>query len=89
MPTGTGKTETMLSVLISSMCKRVLVVVPSDALRAQIAEKFETLGILKIPGNKILAEKALRPVVGRLTSGPKSSTDVDSPPCQASCRLSF
>lgn len=77
MPTGTGKTETMLSVLISSMCERVLVVVPSDALRTQIAEKFETLGILKIPGNKILAETALRPVVGRLTSGPKTSTDVD------------
>lgn len=77
MPTGTGKTETMLSVLISSMCKRVLVVVPSNALRMQIAEKFESLGILKIPSAKILAETAQHPVVGRLTSGPKSLTDVD------------
>lgn len=77
MPTGTGKTETMLSVLVSCMCERVLVVVPSDALRTQIAEKFETLGVLKVPGNKILAETTQRPVVGRLTSGPKSPSDVD------------
>jgi superfamily II DNA or RNA helicase len=78
MPTGTGKTETMLSVLISARCERVLVVVPTDALRTQIAEKFETLGVLKTPNNRILEESAHRPVVGRLTSGPTSPDDVDS-----------
>ena len=44
MPTGTGKTETMLSILVSARCERVLVVVPTDALRTQIADKFLTLG---------------------------------------------
>jgi len=37
MPTGTGKTETMLSVLVSAICSRVLVVVPTDPLRTQRA----------------------------------------------------
>ncbi len=47
MPTGTGKTETMLSVLTSERCKKLLITVPSDALRTQIAEKFIKLGLLK------------------------------------------
>jgi hypothetical protein len=64
MPTGTGKTETMLSVLISACCPRVLVVVPTDALRAQIADKFLTLGILKLQGAAILGDGALHPSCG-------------------------
>jgi superfamily II DNA or RNA helicase len=47
MPTGTGKTETMLSLLIAGDCKKLLVVVPTDALRSQITEKFISLGLLK------------------------------------------
>lgn len=47
MPTGTGKTETMLSFLVANQCTRTLVVVPSDALRTQIGGKYETLGLLK------------------------------------------
>ena len=47
MPTGTGKTETMLSLLVAVPCPRILVVVPTDALRTQIGRKFLTLGILK------------------------------------------
>ena len=47
MPTGTGKTETMLSILVANKCRKVLVTVPSDALRAQLTHKFLTLGILK------------------------------------------
>ncbi|MCD1267247.1 DEAD/DEAH box helicase family protein, partial [Shinella sumterensis] len=45
MPTGTGKTETMLAAYCHSPAQ-TLVVVPSDALRTQIAEKFVTLGVL-------------------------------------------
>ena len=41
MPTGTGKTETMLCSLIAGKLKKVLVTVPSDALRSQIANKFQ------------------------------------------------
>ena len=77
MPTGTGKTETMLSTLTSTDCPRVLVVVPTDALRTQIAEKFETLGLLKVAGNAVLAATAKRPVVGTLLSLPKTVAAVD------------
>lgn len=43
MPTGTGKTETMLALNARQQFDRLLVVVPTDALREQIAGKFETL----------------------------------------------
>ncbi|MGF7192351.1 superfamily II DNA or RNA helicase [Robbsia andropogonis] len=66
LPTGTGKTETMLGVLTSTPCERVIVVVPTDALRTQIAEKFLTLGLLKAHRSTILAENAQFPVVGLL-----------------------
>ena len=77
MPTGTGKTETMLAAVVSATCDRVLVLVPTDALRTQIAEKFLTLGVLKRPGNAVLAEQALRPVVGTLVKKPKTPEEVD------------
>src|SRR5882724_2753293 len=47
MPTGTGKTETMLALNARQRFERLLVVVPTDALREQIAGKFETFGVLK------------------------------------------
>ncbi|MFG1873207.1 DEAD/DEAH box helicase family protein [Sphaerisporangium sp. NPDC049003] len=47
MPTGTGKTETMVALLVAGRVERLLVIVPSDALRDQIAIKFERLGLLK------------------------------------------
>jgi superfamily II DNA or RNA helicase len=65
LPTGTGKTETMLSLLVSNKCKRVLVIVPSDALRKQITEKFEILGHLKKFG--IVDDLGINPIVGVLT----------------------
>ena len=47
MPTGTGKTETMLGIMVAAQCKKVLVTVPHDALRGQIFNKFLTLGCLR------------------------------------------
>lgn len=46
LPTGTGKTETMLSSLIYNQIPKLLVLVPSNALRNQLSEKFSSLGIL-------------------------------------------
>jgi primosomal protein N' len=46
MPTGTGKTEVMLSTLVSENCKKVVVIVPSTSLRDQIFDKFISLGFL-------------------------------------------
>jgi superfamily II DNA or RNA helicase len=76
MPTGTGKTETMLSVLLSKGCSRVLVIVPTDALRTQIAEKFLSLGILK--RNKVIQDTALHPIVGTLKHRPRTPEEVDT-----------
>lgn len=76
MPTGMGKTETMLSVLISAQCRKLFVVVPTDALRAQIAGKFLGLGILKEFG--IVSEQAGYPIVGVLKHRPEAVEDVDS-----------
>lgn len=67
MPTGTGKTETMLATLVSNCCRRLLVSVPSDSLRTQISDKFITLGLLKEFG--IVDSSCLNPIVGILHSG--------------------
>jgi superfamily II DNA or RNA helicase len=72
LPTGTGKTETMLALLVEARIRRLLVVVPSDALRTQLAGKFETLGLLGALG--VLPDGAQLPSVGVLTGRP---TDVD------------
>lgn len=75
LPTGTGKTETMLSVLVANQCNKLIVTVPSDALRGQLAEKFITLGWLKKKdreNNSILNDEAMFPIVGILNSGFKS-----------------
>ena len=77
MPTGTGKTETMLSILVSARCTRVLVIVPTDALRAQLADKFLTLGILKMQGATILADGALHPCVCVLRHVPTTAAEVN------------
>ena len=77
MPTGTGKTETMLSILVSARCEKLLVVVPTDALRTQIADKFLTLGILKQPGCGVLATRAKHPIVAVLEHIPRNGGEVD------------
>ncbi len=77
MPTGTGKTETMLSILISARCRRLLVIVPTDALRTQIADKFISLGILKVENSEILHSDVIRPIVGRLEHIPSGVDEVD------------
>jgi superfamily II DNA or RNA helicase len=64
LPTGTGKTETMLSVLVSEQLEKLLVIVPTDPLRSQIANKFLTLGLLGELG--IINESTILPVVGTI-----------------------
>ena len=75
MPTGIGKTETMLSLLISKCSHRLLVIVPTDALRTQIAEKFISLGVLKEFG--IVEAKSNYPIVGILKHRPSNTEEVD------------
>lgn len=74
MPTGTGKTETMLSVLACYVRGTMLVVVPSDPLRSQTARKFLTYGLLRDLG--VLALDAPNPIVGVVTRRPRSVDDL-------------
>lgn len=67
LPTGTGKTEVMLAGLVMSRPDRLLVLVPSDALRTQIANKFTGLGVLFETG--ALPPTCKRPVVAILLKG--------------------
>lgn len=65
MPTGSGKTETMLAAFVNQP-ELTLVVVPSDALRQQIGKKFITLGIL--PDCEIVKGEYFSPIVTLLKS---------------------
>lgn len=78
LPTGVGKTETMLSILVAERCPRLMVVVPTDALRTQISEKFLLLGLLKTPAFQVVLEQARYPVVGVLNRRPTDAGQVDS-----------
>jgi len=78
MPTGTGKTDTMLAILISARCKKVLVIVPSDALRTQLVDKFLSLGTLKAIGSTVLTKGARYPVVCSLKHKPSTIAEVNA-----------
>jgi len=67
MPTGTGKTEVMMASTVAAACNRLLVVVPTDALRQQTADKFASYGVLERIG--VLGPTPF-PVVGVLSSRP-------------------
>jgi len=67
MPTGTGKTEVMIAACVSSAANRVLIIVPTDALRQQTADKFLSYGLLQSIG--VIADLP-NPIVGTLASTP-------------------
>jgi superfamily II DNA or RNA helicase len=75
MPTGTGKTETMLAALVALVRGPLLVVVPSDALRHQTVRKFETLGLLRELG--VIPADAPNPIVGIIDRRPRNVDDLD------------
>ncbi|RIJ45494.1 restriction endonuclease subunit R [Maribellus luteus] len=76
MPTGTGKTETMLCLTVAEQLNKILIIVPSDSLRTQIAGKFCELGILKNSEFNIVSKYAINPLVGILTSSFKNLEQV-------------
>lgn len=73
MPTGTGKTEVMLTTFLSEEIKRLIVITPSNSLREQIGNKFKQLGILRKLG--VINENCKYPVVGILKKGFKSKEE--------------
>ncbi len=76
LPTGTGKTETMLATLVYRRLQRTLVLVPNDALRSQIAEKFVSLGVL--PEAHVITRDLPKPRVAIITTGIKSTDELNS-----------
>ncbi len=73
MPTGTGKTDTMLALLIAGRLPKTLILVPSDALRTQLVNKCKELKKLREIG--AVSNTALNPVVSAIGSG-MSADDV-------------
>jgi superfamily II DNA or RNA helicase len=74
MPTGTGKTDTMLAAFCHSP-KSTLVMVPSDTLRIQIASSFVALG--KLPHVGAVTGEFRCPTVLVLTSALGTEAQVD------------
>jgi superfamily II DNA or RNA helicase len=70
LPTGTGKTETMLSLQVYKRLPRTLVIVPSDALRTQISKKFMSLGVM--PDVEVIPPETIGPNVAILKTGIRS-----------------
>lgn len=68
LPTGTGKTDVMIGAIVANQCQRTLIIVPTDALRAQTVEKFETYGVLR----RISAvdDSVKYPVIGCINGAP-------------------
>lgn len=73
LPTGTGKTETMLATQVYLRLKRTLVLVPSQVLRKQISEKFIGLGMLSDAA--VIPRELARPRTAIISTGVKSIAD--------------
>lgn len=71
MPTGTGKTDTMLGLIVAAKMYRTLILVPSDALRTQIFNKC--LDFKKLREIGAVSDVALNPVV--MAIGSRMSVD--------------
>src|SRR5690606_7928568 len=76
LPTGTGKSDVMIAAAIMKPATCAVVIVPTDALRAQFFEKFARLGILREA--KVVDVTARSPKVARLTKLPSSIADLQA-----------
>lgn len=75
MPTGTGKTETILSIVVAGKFRRTLVIVPSDALREQTKNKFIQLGLLRTLG--LIGSDVQNPIVATIKHGVKDHVELE------------
>lgn len=66
MPTGTGKTDTIFSLIIAGHFQRTLIIVPSDALREQTSEKIAELRMLRDIG--AIDEDTVPPKIFKISS---------------------
>lgn len=75
LPTGTGKTETMLASQVYRRHGTTLVLVPSDTLRSQVSGKFITLGVL--PDASVVKPEIARPRVAVIATGIRSREEAE------------
>lgn len=73
MPTGSGKTDTMVSLFVAAPMTGLLVIVPSDPLRDQTVNKFKSLGVLTRLG--LIAPDVPLPLVATMRSAPRSAEE--------------
>lgn len=66
MPTGTGKTDTMLGLIVAAKMPRTLILVPSDALRTQLVGKCLEMKTLRTVG--AVSDLARNPIVTSIHS---------------------
>ena len=76
MPTGTGKTETMIATVISECRNKTCVIVPSDLLRNQTIERFCLLRKLREIG--AVDDDFLNPIVACLRTQPTEMAELES-----------
>ncbi|WP_244550852.1 DEAD/DEAH box helicase family protein [Bradyrhizobium sp. Rc3b] len=74
MPTGTGKTETMLCSVVHYRRGPTLVIVPNNRLRWQTFRKFRSLGLLRKLG--LVDEDIHNPIVSVVTKEPNCAEDL-------------
>ena len=75
MPTGTGKTETMIMTIVNEKINHTVIVVPSDLLRKQTVEKVCSFGVLREIG--IVDSRSCLPNTVLMKSVPKSESELD------------
>ena len=75
LPTGAGKTDVAILLPYLLSVRRVLIVVPSDSVRGQIAKRFETLSVLKKIG--ALPEDTSAPKILKLANRISTTEDWD------------
>ena len=74
MPTGTGKTETMIATIVAEKIKHTLIIVPSDLLRTQTVKKVCDFGVLKNIG--VVGKESIKPITLLLKSLPKEGEKI-------------
>ncbi|HWO78429.1 MAG TPA: DEAD/DEAH box helicase family protein [Bacillus sp. (in: firmicutes)] len=75
MPTGTGKTETMIATMLSEQCRKTLIVVPSKLLREQTVRKCVSLGVLRKIG--VIPSSIISPSVSCLQKTPSDISELE------------
>ncbi|MGV0967879.1 DEAD/DEAH box helicase [Empedobacter falsenii] len=79
LPTGTGKTETMLTSVLADKASKVLVIVPTIELKNQITDKFSNWGILRELG--VINNEKTNPIIltlNKIITNIKNIEDINS-----------